>query len=890
MISILKPCIRLGVTVLICFAQVACTAADGNSYEPDWQSLDQRQTPQWWKDAKFGIFIHWGVYAVPSFSPVGTYAEWYGERMHAGDKEMDGEPGFDIPDSDQLRAFHEKNYGADYPYQRFAPDFRAELFDPEQWAEVFRNSGAQYVVLTSKHHDGFALWPSAEANKSWGRDWNAARIGPRRDLAGELTRAVRGKGLKMGFYYSLYEWYNPLYRKNFKAYVDEHMHPQFKDLVTRYQPSVIFADGEWGHPSDDWKVKELLAWLFNQDGSEEVVINDRWGKETRHRHGGYYTTEYGAGLPDAAHPWEESRGMGTSYGYNRNEQLADYGTSRRLILTLIDTVSRGGNFLLNIGPTADGRIPVIMQDRLAAMGKWLRVNGEAIYGTQTWTNPVQWGEGVPPAFEVEAHGFVAYDIIRQTMNPPEGQAAKELFFTRKSDTLYAIAPTFPKERLVVKGVSAKTGSVINLLGYDEPLQWIQDGEDLVITAPHIAPGELGFDEAYVFRVETSVSDSFEADVAYLDRHVETIVLADGDMRVAVVPAWQGRVMTSTAGGNQGASYGWINKPLIAKGIAPRHQRAGLEKHIHVFGGEDRFWIGPEGGQYAWYFAPGQDFTFANWVVPAFIDTEPWPVMARSSRQVTFRKQARLDNWSGQTFDLSVDRSIRLLTVEEIAACLGAEPPGELAVVGYESHNVLVNSGTEPWTDASGMPSIWILGMFNHGAQTRVVIPYREDAAGPIVKDDYFGKVPEERLEIDAEHQALYFSADGRYRSKIGISPARSLGVAGSWDPIRELLTIVQYNRPEARTQDETRYVNSSWALQDEPFAGDAINSYNDGPVNGGQLGPFYELETSSPALALAPGESYTHIHKTLHLQGSRGALDAISRQVFGVDLDSIETE
>lgn len=482
----------------------ACAESDGSTqaYRPEWSSLQDRATPGWWRDAKFGIFIHWGVYAVPSFSPVGTYAEWYGERMHAGDKAMDGEPNFDMDDSDQVRAFHEAHYGPHFRYENFAPHFKAELFDPDQWADVFRRSGAKYVVLTSKHHDGFTLWPSAEADRSWGRPWNAGAVGPKRDLLGELTDAVREAGLKMGVYYSLYEWYNPLYRKDVDTFVEDHLHPQFKDLVTRYNPSVIFADGEWGHASAVWRSEELLAWLYNRPESDEVVVNDRWGKETRHNLGGYYTTEYGAGLPGGENPWEESRGMGTSYGYNRIEDIDDYSTAQRLVLTLVDTVSRGGNLLLNVGPTADGRIPVIMQDRLVAMGDWLAVNGEAIYGTTTWERSVQWGAGKIPEFAVEAHGFVDYDILEQALTPKKGAARKELFFTKRDEALYAIAPKFPSSSLRIKNLRLADDVRIELLGAgDEPLPWKQSGSDILVdVAPRLLL-ELGsVKEAYTFKI------------------------------------------------------------------------------------------------------------------------------------------------------------------------------------------------------------------------------------------------------------------------------------------------------------------------------------------------------------------------------------------------------
>ncbi|MBV9471093.1 MAG: alpha-L-fucosidase [Abitibacteriaceae bacterium] len=372
----MKKSLLLLSTLALCSAryaigQTATTAQPVKKYEANWASLDSRPIPQWYQDAKFGIFIHWGVYSVPSWAPKGTYAEWYWHSMQ--DK------------NGATWKFHEKTYGADFPYENFAPLFKADLFKPEQWAEVFVRSGAKYVVLTSKHHEGFALWPNQDASRDWGRPWNSVEVGPKRDLLGDLTTAVRARGLKMGFYYSLYEWYNPLYKNNFAKFRDEHFFPQFKDVVTRYKPSIIFADGEWEHTAAEWHSPELLAWLYNDSGcGADLIIDDRWGSDTRGHHGGYYTTEYGGGTDFKAgpgHQWEESRGIGASYGYNRNEDYDDYRTRQGLIQLLIQMVSQGGNLLLDIGPTADGRIPVVMQDRLISMGNWLKVNGDAIYGT-----------------------------------------------------------------------------------------------------------------------------------------------------------------------------------------------------------------------------------------------------------------------------------------------------------------------------------------------------------------------------------------------------------------------------------------------------------------------------------------------------------------------------
>jgi len=483
----------------------ASAAEPAKRYEANWNSIDSRPTPEWWSDAKFGIFIHWGVYSVPAFAPKGEYAEWYWQHLRA--------PGNPDPDSrdaklrTEARAFHERVYGKDFQYPDFAPLFRCEMFDADQWAEVIEKAGAKYVVLVSKHHDGFALWPSREANETWGRPWNSMDIGPKRDLVGELSAAVRRRHLEMGFYFSLYEWFNPLWLdKKFDIFIERHMFPQFKDLVTRYSPSVIFSDGEWELPSEKWRAPELLAWLFNDSPvAGKVVVNDRWGGDSRHKHGGYYTTEYGAGLPGASHAWEENRGLGFSYGYNRNEDLDDYATGRRLLLTLIDTVSRGGNLLLNIGPTADGRIPVVMQDRLAFLGQWLAVNGEAIYGTRTFRDGAQWSVGRKQDVDTSTNFRAKYDVEKLTLHPDDGDARKEILFTSKGRTVYAILPIYPRGDFVVRDLDPAKGARVSLLGSNHAdIKWRRRGKDLVVFAPPIEDAGLSFAGPAVFRLESVV--------------------------------------------------------------------------------------------------------------------------------------------------------------------------------------------------------------------------------------------------------------------------------------------------------------------------------------------------------------------------------------------------
>ena len=471
--------------LLILLCGTAALAA--TKYEPTWDSLDRRPTPAWFGDAKFGIFIHWGVYSVPSYAAAGVpkeqqYAEWYWNSITQGKKLAAGAPG------SAAWAFHQRVYGADFPYQNFAPMFRAELFNPDHWADVFERSGAKYVVLTSKHHEGFALWPSAEASRTWGRPWNAVEVGPHRDLLGDLTNAVRRKNVRMGIYYSLYEWYNPLWLSDKPKYVAQHMHPQFKDVVSRYKPSIIFSDGEWDLTSAEWRSPELLAWLFNDSpAKDEVVIDDRWGKDTRHKHGGYYTTEYTAGMSGMDHAWEESRGMGFSYGYNRAETLKHYRTGRELVLMLVDLVSRGGNLLLDIGPTADGRIPVIMEERLTQMGDWLKINGEAIYGTRSWKNTRQWSAGEIPKVEFNKEFMTPYDVAKLTETPAAGKASIDAFFTAKDGAVYAILPRWPGRNFVVKDIDAGRIKSVTLLGA-APLRWHKANGGVAIDFPDIPAG------------------------------------------------------------------------------------------------------------------------------------------------------------------------------------------------------------------------------------------------------------------------------------------------------------------------------------------------------------------------------------------------------------------
>lgn len=458
----LKNKINNKIAILLALS-ICCNhlTAPAQPYQPNWQSLDTRPMPEWYSNAKFGIFIHWGLYSVPAWATNSyadgfgsNYAEWYWQRLFAPNLKIHKE----------FVAFHDSVYGKNFHYQNFAPKFKCELFNANQWAQLFKDAGAKYVVLTSKHHDGFCLWPSAQ---SW--NWNAVDVGPNKDLAGLLTDAVKNSGLHMGFYYSLYEWFNPVYKSDVNKYVDERMLPQMKDLVTRYKPDILWTDGEWEQSSKTWRSEEFLAWLYNESASKEnIAVNDRWGNDTKGKHGGFQTSEYGAGSISGHKAWEETRGIGQSFGYNRNENLNDYASSEALVHELINTVARGGNLLLNIGPAADGTIPVIMQQRLMDIGNWLKVNGEAIYESTAWNHAPQ--------------------VSKET----------DLFFTQKKGNIFAISTKWKKE-ITINSIGKP--KAVSMLGFKGNIKYRYKNNTLNIQMPVLTPDVIPCQYAWTFKIE-----------------------------------------------------------------------------------------------------------------------------------------------------------------------------------------------------------------------------------------------------------------------------------------------------------------------------------------------------------------------------------------------------
>ncbi len=364
--------------------------------EPTWESLNQRGYPQWFSDAKLGIFIHWGVFSVPAYASKEGYGEWYYRGLSSDDASR--------------QAFQKRVYGKNSTYRDFDSLFKAELWDPEEWATLFENAGARYVLLVTKHHDGYCLWPSKFAP-----NWNSVDGGPHRDIVGELTDVVRAHGMKMGFYYSLPEWTSPLHYwmkdpdDSIANYVDTHMIPQFKELVSKYKPTMIFADGEWNNSAEQWHSAELISWYYNTVG-DDAIVNDRWGTGSDY---GFKTPEYSAGIAVTNRPWAECRGIGRSFGLNRNEPLSNYLTSDELIRHFVTLVAAGGGMTLNVGPAADGQIPMLQQERLLDLGKWLKINGEAIYASRPYKKQFE----MRPFSVSRTDSIINFDWVRNAPDP-----------------------------------------------------------------------------------------------------------------------------------------------------------------------------------------------------------------------------------------------------------------------------------------------------------------------------------------------------------------------------------------------------------------------------------------------------------------------------------------
>ncbi|KAK7090733.1 alpha-L-fucosidase-like [Littorina saxatilis] len=449
-------------SIKVCVALMSLIAcADSVHYQPTWESLDSRPLPAWYDQSKIGIFIHWGVFSVPSYGSEWFWWYWQGSKPYPN-----------------YAQFVRDNYKPDWTYADFARDFTAEFYNPDQWAEIFKASGARYVVQVTKHHEGFTSWPS---KYSW--NWNAGSVGPHRDLVGELATAIRKKtSLHYGVYHSLFEWFNPLYLQdkanNFKTqeFVTTKTMPELYELVNRYEPDLIWSDGPMGAPDTYWQSKEFLTWLYNDSPvKDKVVVNDRWGNNTICRHGGFLT------CTDRYNPktlqkrkFEDALTIyGSSWGFVRNAQLSGYLPVETLITAIIQTVSCGGNVLINVGPTKEGTITPIYEERLRQMGSWLKVNGDAIYGTKPWRKQ------------------------NDTTN-------SDVWYTTRSDAphvVYAMSLKWPKGQLVLGAPMVNSQTSVTLLGYDKPFNWTAPASvGMVIDVPSLSVNDIPCLWAWVFEL------------------------------------------------------------------------------------------------------------------------------------------------------------------------------------------------------------------------------------------------------------------------------------------------------------------------------------------------------------------------------------------------------
>ncbi|XP_063810172.1 tissue alpha-L-fucosidase [Pseudophryne corroboree] len=443
--------------LLLCLA-APLPAGASTKYAPNWESLDARPLPPWFDEAKFGIFLHWGVFSVPSFGSEWFWWNWRHER------------------NPQYLQFMNKSYPPGFTYADFAPHFTAEFFDPDSWAELFEAAGARYVVLTTKHHEGFTNWGSPV---SW--NWNSVDTGPHRDLVGDLGEALKKRNLRYGLYHSLLEWFHPLYlldkQNEFKTqyFVFTKTMPELYDLVTRYQPDLIWSDGDWESPDTYWNSTEFLAWLYNSSPiKDKVVVNDRWGKNCSCYHGGYYNCAdkfTPSTLPN--HKWEKCTSVDHySWGYRRNMQVNQMMDEGSIISELVQTVSYGGNYLLNVGPSKDGLIMPIFQERLRNVGKWMNINGEAIYATKPWRVQTE-------------------------------KTTVDIWYTAKDPIVYGIFLKWPEGNILGMGSPKPSASAnVTLLGLSGKLAWKLDPKvGLVVQLPPIPPGGFPVEYGWTLKLE-----------------------------------------------------------------------------------------------------------------------------------------------------------------------------------------------------------------------------------------------------------------------------------------------------------------------------------------------------------------------------------------------------
>lgn len=428
-------------------------------WKPTPESIDSHLTPEWFKDAKFGMFIDWGLWSIAGWAPKkekgAMYPDWYEYRM-------DTDSGF--------IEYHNKNWGKDFKRDDFIPLFEARNYKPERLAKIVQDAGMKYVIPFSKHHSGFCLWPSTFTQR------DVIDMGPKTDLIGPLVESCKERGLKFGFYFSVDEWEYPLIDENGKLstriwgnkvqpyskdiekkasgkiavrnFAEDYIVPQATEFIDKYDPDILWYDGEWDVPAHDLCSYDIAAYFYNKaEGRKEVAVNDRYGLENgeklRFKRGDIFTSEYHDNDGKVkGHSWEANRGISQSFGYNWQDTEDNVISTKDFIQMFVDIVSKGGNLLLIVNLDGQGALPKVQEDRLLDIGRWLKVNGEGIYNTRR--------------FSITSEGEVYYTC------------------SKDRQTVYAIATKWPGKYLELKSIVPKAGSRIYLLGEKEPLKWSYD--------------------------------------------------------------------------------------------------------------------------------------------------------------------------------------------------------------------------------------------------------------------------------------------------------------------------------------------------------------------------------------------------------------------------------
>ncbi len=440
-------------------------------WKPEIASIDSHVAPEWFLDAKFGMFVDWGLWSVAGWAPKrekgAMYPDWY-ELRHST-----------VP---AFVKYHEKNWGKDFRRDDFIPLFTAADYKPGKLAEIARKAGMKYMVPFCKHHSGFCLWPSSYTHR------DVSDMGPGKDLMGPLVDECRRKGLKFGFYYSHEEWESPVLDENgdiimriwgekkkpyspemekkctgkiaVRNYVTDYMIPQAVEFIDRYDPDILWYDGDWNTNVDSLRTYDLSAYFYNHaEGRKEVAVNDRYGGHTgekwqRSKRGDFFTNEYGdmeKEVKKAIHPWEECRGISQSFGFNWQDTGENVITSNQFIDMFVDIVAHGGNLLLVVNLDGGGALPEVQENRLKDIGKWLKTNGEGIYATRH--------------YQPQTEGNVA--------------------FTKSKDGkfVFAIMKEWPGNSICLKSIQPARGSRIEMLGFRKPLEWSETSGGIEIKLP-----------------------------------------------------------------------------------------------------------------------------------------------------------------------------------------------------------------------------------------------------------------------------------------------------------------------------------------------------------------------------------------------------------------------